>query len=206
VNGAVIVGFDSAKIDDYVVDLNTSMSKLVNDAFHKAIVCGDPRNRSRRVRIRLRGRRLDRTAMQCCKSMHCSSHGHHSQDCCKTCRRCTLLLCSLICVWRIVLARRIRSDGSISGIPCLRLSCSHRRCPLPRSARLPLIGCTAFFASSLTSSRFSAVRVRVLGIIVVFAGGETREISESYWVRERPVAGARRITLCFNSRRARTCT
>ena len=23
-------------------------------------------------------------AMQCCKSMHCSSHGHHGQDCCKT--------------------------------------------------------------------------------------------------------------------------
>jgi len=22
-------------------------------------------------------------AMQCCKSMHCSSHGHHGQDCCK---------------------------------------------------------------------------------------------------------------------------
>jgi len=23
-------------------------------------------------------------AMQCCGSMHCSSHGHHGQDCCKT--------------------------------------------------------------------------------------------------------------------------
>jgi hypothetical protein len=23
-------------------------------------------------------------AMQCCNSMPCSSHGHHSQDCCKT--------------------------------------------------------------------------------------------------------------------------
>jgi hypothetical protein len=23
-------------------------------------------------------------AMQCCKSMPCSSHGHHAQDCCKT--------------------------------------------------------------------------------------------------------------------------
>ena len=23
-------------------------------------------------------------AMQCCKSMHCASHGHHGQDCCKT--------------------------------------------------------------------------------------------------------------------------
>src|SRR5579859_4047946 len=23
-------------------------------------------------------------AMQCCKSMHCSSHGHHGQDCCKS--------------------------------------------------------------------------------------------------------------------------
>ena len=23
-------------------------------------------------------------AMQCCKSMRCSSHGHHSQECCKT--------------------------------------------------------------------------------------------------------------------------
>jgi hypothetical protein len=23
-------------------------------------------------------------AMQCCKSMLCSSHGHHGQDCCKT--------------------------------------------------------------------------------------------------------------------------
>jgi hypothetical protein len=23
-------------------------------------------------------------AMQCCNSMHCSSHGHHGQDCCKT--------------------------------------------------------------------------------------------------------------------------
>src|ERR1700674_3987194 len=23
-------------------------------------------------------------AMQCCDSMHCSSHGHHGQDCCKT--------------------------------------------------------------------------------------------------------------------------
>src|SRR5271169_3349784 len=23
-------------------------------------------------------------AMQCCKSMQCSSHGHHGQDCCKT--------------------------------------------------------------------------------------------------------------------------
>jgi hypothetical protein len=23
-------------------------------------------------------------AMQCCKSMHCSSHGHHGQECCKT--------------------------------------------------------------------------------------------------------------------------
>src|SRR6266404_748326 len=22
-------------------------------------------------------------AMQCCNSMHCSSHAHHSQDCCK---------------------------------------------------------------------------------------------------------------------------
>ena len=22
-------------------------------------------------------------AMECCKSMHCSSHGHHGQDCCK---------------------------------------------------------------------------------------------------------------------------
>src|ERR1700730_3330707 len=22
-------------------------------------------------------------SMQCCKSMHCSSHGHHGQDCCK---------------------------------------------------------------------------------------------------------------------------
>src|SRR2546429_9139523 len=22
-------------------------------------------------------------AMQCCNSMHCSSHGHHGQDCCK---------------------------------------------------------------------------------------------------------------------------
>jgi glutaredoxin len=34
IDGAVIVGFDSAKIDEYVVDSNTSMSKLVNDAFH----------------------------------------------------------------------------------------------------------------------------------------------------------------------------
>jgi hypothetical protein len=23
-------------------------------------------------------------AMQCCKTMHCSSHAHHGQDCCKT--------------------------------------------------------------------------------------------------------------------------
>src|SRR5260370_16928816 len=23
-------------------------------------------------------------AMQCCNAMHCSSHGHHGQDCCKT--------------------------------------------------------------------------------------------------------------------------
>src|ERR1700746_1162756 len=23
-------------------------------------------------------------AMQCCNSMHCPSHGHHGQDCCKT--------------------------------------------------------------------------------------------------------------------------
>jgi hypothetical protein len=23
-------------------------------------------------------------AMQCCNSMHCSSHAHHGQDCCKT--------------------------------------------------------------------------------------------------------------------------
>src|ERR1039457_6578981 len=23
-------------------------------------------------------------AMQCCKAMRCSSHGHHGQDCCKT--------------------------------------------------------------------------------------------------------------------------
>src|SRR6266853_45875 len=23
-------------------------------------------------------------AMQCCKWMHCSSHSHHGQDCCKT--------------------------------------------------------------------------------------------------------------------------
>ena len=23
-------------------------------------------------------------AMQCCKSRHCASHGHHGQDCCKT--------------------------------------------------------------------------------------------------------------------------
>ena len=23
-------------------------------------------------------------AMQCCKSMHCSSHAHHGQDCCKS--------------------------------------------------------------------------------------------------------------------------
>jgi hypothetical protein len=23
-------------------------------------------------------------AMQCCKSMQCSSHGHHGQECCKT--------------------------------------------------------------------------------------------------------------------------
>src|SRR5215831_5587759 len=23
-------------------------------------------------------------AMRCCRSMHCSSHGHHGQDCCKS--------------------------------------------------------------------------------------------------------------------------
>ena len=56
-------------------------------------------------------------AMQC-KSMHCSPHGHHGQDCCKAMpTKHAPFVRPFICAWRIVLARRIRSDGSILGIP-----------------------------------------------------------------------------------------
>jgi hypothetical protein len=52
IDGAVIVGFDSAKIDKRAVDCEAATTP--------------------------------EQAMQCCKSMHCSSHGRHGQECCKT--------------------------------------------------------------------------------------------------------------------------
>src|SRR2546425_11303792 len=76
-------------------------------------------------------------AMQCCNSMHCSSHAHHGQDCCKRMPSVRSPFCAaLLCAWHVLCAHSTRSDASAWRIASVGLLGTHHTSAFPRSAAL----------------------------------------------------------------------
>ena len=120
----------------------------------------------------------------------------------RTCQRCAVLLCNS-CLGMACppprLCSQLRRPRANALIQISRRGASQRNAtPRPSSAPQP----SGLFASSLTSTRFRVLRIRVLGIVGFLLEGRPREISKGYWLPDRFAADARRVVLCFKSQSA----
>jgi hypothetical protein len=110
---------------------------------------------------------------------------------------------ALVRAWLVRLPSCIRGCACVGRMPWLRFLCADFRSAVPRPTHLLLPG---FPASShlISPPVVSQLHMFVCLESLSLLEGKTREISEGYSARTRPMAGARRAVLCFKSQRART--